>query len=349
MSKKERNQIPFFVEESEGCLWGTHHGSCMELVCETCLWDTHHGETDQKFSRPLLGFAFFCDLLTMKRLPENEETTGVGKKRPRSSCDNSPNGQLPSDITEIKKTVVYFSYPGENCSPNLETNKDSFEVTSFEFCASLSFLLQRIFRTIHGDGYHLGKLPEISEIYEFIKRLFVETEMEFSCGIVSLVYIFRAYLYHFYHQTFTPFLTEENWRSIIISSCLLASKLFDDLCMSNKEFAETFEKESLTLSLINSFELMMLRLLNFNLAVREEEYAGYANLVVLELQSVRSFVSSQTSPKEPQTEQQIASAAIPTEEPILKTATPDPPSKTPSQNWWEISLPPLSWVWAEQR
>jgi hypothetical protein len=289
----------------------------------------------------------------MKRLAENAEevVSTFGKKRPRNSegsesveprnNEGSENTFEQLHLPQSETVMIHFAHPHEDTSLNFQANnQDSFEVNSYDFCASLSLSLRKIFQVIHGDGYHLGKLPECYDIYQFISRVFIETDMEFSCGIISLIYIFRAYLHHFRHQTFTPFLTEENWRSIIISSCLLASKLFDDLCMTNQDFADTFEKESLTLSLINSFELMMLRLLNFNLTVTEEEYTRYANLVVVELHMFRSLDNTPKVHQTPVPDNPIV-------EPILKKSDSDSPPKPPSRTWWEISLPPLSWVWTE--
>lgn len=236
----------------------------------------------------------------------------------------------------------------ENLSPNDPTNclnpthywssnKLCISVTAHSFCYSLSCLIMKIFHQIHSDGYHMGSLPIQHEIYEFLGNIFLQTDMEFSCGIISIIYIYRAYQHHSQYHTYTPFLTVDNWRSIILICCLLSSKLHDDLCVSNKDFAEIFEQESLTLAMVNNYEIMMLRLLNFNLVVTNEEYLTYAQLIIKELE-VKSTGPSSSAEAD-------ASHVDSSEQQESQSSSSDQSSHIHSKNWWEITLTPLSWVW----
>ena len=220
-----------------------------------------------------------------------------------------------------------------------------------------------MFYEVRINNHTSGILPSCPEMNDFLARIFLNTDMEFSCGIIAIILIYRAYQSFLRFKTTIPFLTEENWRSIVLTSCLIASKLQDDLCMSNKDFAEIFEKESLTLKTLNSLELMMMRLLNFSFYVSQKEYNLYAKMVYGELLMLQAHIKSQDI------EENLLASPIylPSNSPSTSTSSLHPlygkgieqnqeikdqtsalkksQSIQDQKNWWDLSLSSLSWMW----
>jgi hypothetical protein len=312
----------------------------------------------------------------MKRSREEEESTEE-QKRQRSIF-------LPSPPTP---KLIYFKVRNPDGSespavPNPKLNED-FEVTPSEFCIAFTFVLQTFFSKIHSESCLAGEpLPDF-DLLTLLSSLFYVTDMEFSCAVVTIIYILRAYSRHRKQKSSEPFLTEENWRSITIASSLLASKLFDDLSMSNKDFAEIFEKESLTVSLLNSFELTMLRLLNFDLWISDSEYQNISEILTFELGLIQmtsarpksaASTAKDLTTTEPPIDQPVVTAteslpespkpkdphaskdAATTPAPLLQNPEPQAAAASTSSSagevvrkgWWDVSSTlssPLSWVW----
>ncbi len=68
-------------------------------------------------------------------------------------------------------------------------------------------------------------------------------------------------------------MTPRNWRVIVIASILAASKVWDDLCSWNIEFANLLPL--LALSAINRLEGVYLCALDYDLYISSSEYAKY--------------------------------------------------------------------------
>jgi len=64
-----------------------------------------------------------------------------------------------------------------------------------------------------------------------------------------------------------------NWKSIIFSAMVMASKVWDDLSMWNADFSQVCS--SFTLARINELELAMLDALKYDVKVLASEYAKY--------------------------------------------------------------------------
>ena len=68
-------------------------------------------------------------------------------------------------------------------------------------------------------------------------------------------------------------LTYKNWMSVIFSSMVMSSKVWDDLSMWNADFSQVCT--SFTLQRINELELAMLNALRYDVKVKASEYAKY--------------------------------------------------------------------------
>mmetsp|Transcript_17619 Transcript_17619/g.32788 ORF Transcript_17619/g.32788 Transcript_17619/m.32788 type:complete len:579 (+) Transcript_17619:241-1977(+) len=115
----------------------------------------------------------------------------------------------------------------------------------------------------------MKRVPKLSEVTKFFRDLFRKSQMESDCIIMSLIYVERLL-----KQTKGGIrLTYKNWNSIIFSSMVMSSKVWDDLSMWNADFSQVCS--SFTLQRINELELAMLNALRYDVKVKASEYAKY--------------------------------------------------------------------------
>lgn len=121
--------------------------------------------------------------------------------------------------------------------------------------------------------------PTLAEITRFYESIYQRSQMEHDTIIFSLIYVER--LIKSTGGILTP--THHNWRSLLFSCMVLASKVWDDLSMWNYDFANvtahTAGLKSFTLHRINELELALLKCLKFNVKVPASEYAKYYFLI----------------------------------------------------------------------
>ena len=148
-----------------------------------------------------------------------------------------------------------------------------------------------------------AEIPSLANIVQFYQEFYQRSQMEHDTILMSLIYVER--LIKETHGSLTP--TAENWRSVLLSCMILASKVWDDLSMWNIDFshvsaaskstssnaAKTNAKStehdpsssnsnvipSFSLQRINQLELAVLNCLNFNVKVAASEYAKYYFLI----------------------------------------------------------------------
>jgi len=129
-------------------------------------------------------------------------------------------------------------------------------------------------RRAPGDYRHLdtSSIPSLSQITDFYRSIFLRSQMEVDCIIISLIYVER--LIKKTHGSLTPRAT--NWRSILFSCMVLASKVWDDLSMWNCDFSK-IGPSGMTFSLArtNELEVALLRALEYKVKVNASEYAKY--------------------------------------------------------------------------
>mmetsp|Transcript_10097 Transcript_10097/g.18426 ORF Transcript_10097/g.18426 Transcript_10097/m.18426 type:complete len:766 (+) Transcript_10097:283-2580(+) len=129
-------------------------------------------------------------------------------------------------------------------------------------------------RRAPGDYRHLdtSSIPSLSQITDFYRSIFLRSQMEADCIIISLIYIER--LIKRSGGALTP--RANNWRSILFSCMVLASKVWDDLSMWNCDFSK-IGPSGVTFSLArtNELEIALLRALEYRVKVGASEYAKY--------------------------------------------------------------------------
>ena len=123
----------------------------------------------------------------------------------------------------------------------------------------------------------LHTLPSLTIIIKFFHEVFNRSKMEHDAIAISLIYIER--LVKETEGGAAP--TARNWKSVLFSSMVLASKVWDDLSMWNVDFSNICRQEgrdnsllsSFTLPRINQLERFVLNALNFNVQVTASQYA----------------------------------------------------------------------------
>ncbi|RLN91617.1 hypothetical protein BBJ28_00010788 [Nothophytophthora sp. Chile5] len=112
-------------------------------------------------------------------------------------------------------------------------------------------------------------VPSLADIGSFIKHVFARAQMESECIIMSLVYVER--LLKATSGALT--LRAENWRRLLFCSMVMASKVWDDLSMSNADFSKIWPE--LALKEMNELELAYLSAVEYNVRVSAASYAKY--------------------------------------------------------------------------
>jgi len=118
----------------------------------------------------------------------------------------------------------------------------------------------------------LYDVPTLDEITFFYRSVFLTSKMESDCIIISLIYVEK--IIRATNNGVRPAI--DNWRSLLFSSMILASKVWDDLSMWNVDFTEACPRGvTFSLQRINELEMAVLNCLNFDVKVRASEYAKY--------------------------------------------------------------------------
>jgi hypothetical protein len=121
-------------------------------------------------------------------------------------------------------------------------------------------------------------VPDLKVIEAFYQEFYRRSQMEHDTIIMSLIYVER--LIKETNGALAP--TLENWRSVLFSCMILASKVWDDLSMWNIDFSNVSAAtglSSFSLQRINQLELALLTSLSFSVKVPASEYAKYYFLI----------------------------------------------------------------------
>jgi len=125
--------------------------------------------------------------------------------------------------------------------------------------------------TANAIGYEqycdLTKPPSEEDIYLFINPIFHALKIKPESGVLAMVYIER--LLYSTNLTFDP----TNWRRVVLSSLILATKIYEELAVWNADFKEVFPK--LSVKDLNELEKSLLAYLDYNLTLNSSMYVKY--------------------------------------------------------------------------
>ena len=144
---------------------------------------------------------------------------------------------------------------------HLDPSKDEF------FFSEEKYILEKPDQFDEARLQLLRSTPSVENMYEFIKALFDCAQFSPECCIVALVYINRIIAF-----TGIP-LQPTTWRPLILSSLLVAQKVWDDKYLSNADFA--FIYPFFVTAEINKLEQKFLELIQYNVTVKSSMYAKY--------------------------------------------------------------------------
>uniref|UniRef100_A0A7S2SV86 WW domain-containing protein n=1 Tax=Rhizochromulina marina TaxID=1034831 RepID=A0A7S2SV86_9STRA len=112
-------------------------------------------------------------------------------------------------------------------------------------------------------------VPSLQELVTFFREIYVKSQMEIECIIMSLIYLERVTKVTKGSIQVRP----NNWKSLLVSTMIMASKVWDDLSMWNADFSQVCP--SFTLRRINELELALLDVLGYIVKVAASDYAKY--------------------------------------------------------------------------
>lgn len=119
--------------------------------------------------------------------------------------------------------------------------------------------------------YH-PSIPTLEDITDFYRDIFLRSQMEVDCIVISLIYIERLIKLTSGRLHPAPF----NWKSLLFSCMVLASKVWDDLSMWNSDFSKIGPGGmTFTLQRTNELEIALLTALEYKVKVGASEYAKY--------------------------------------------------------------------------
>ena len=115
----------------------------------------------------------------------------------------------------------------------------------------------------------MESVPSLNTIREYFKSIFSRSQLESECIIMTLIYIERL----FKCTTGRLYIRHDNWKSILFSTLMMSSKVWDDLSMWNVDFSQA--AKGFTLSHVNELEIAFLEAVGYNIRVSAGEYARY--------------------------------------------------------------------------
>ena len=113
--------------------------------------------------------------------------------------------------------------------------------------------------------------PEPQTIFDFMADIIILTKMEKEVIVLSLIYIERL----IYNTGLL--LTSRNWRRILLTSMIIANKIWDDNSFENSHFSQVFA--NLGINEINTLERIFLELINYKVYVKQSEYFKYLMMI----------------------------------------------------------------------
>ena len=119
------------------------------------------------------------------------------------------------------------------------------------------------------EQYMRESVPSLNTVREYFKNIFSRSQLESECIIMTLIYIERLIKC----TTGRLYIRHDNWKSIVFSTLMMSSKVWDDLSMWNVDFSQA--TRGFTLSHVNELEIAFLEAVGYSIRVSAGEYAKY--------------------------------------------------------------------------
>lgn len=126
---------------------------------------------------------------------------------------------------------------------------------------------RQVFDRVFNDPELYTEFPEVDDIKNHCMNIMVTCKMEKEVIMASLVYLERLLLLNDY------VLTVRNWRRLVLTSLIVASKIWDDESFENHNFSKVFSLYDT--EQINEMERMLLERIDYDVEVTRAEYTKY--------------------------------------------------------------------------
>ena len=109
--------------------------------------------------------------------------------------------------------------------------------------------------------------PGAEDVMRFIRDVMDKMQLTTECIVIALIYLEKVML------TGKIEIRDLNWKPLVFTATLLASKFWEDIIWYNVDFVENLQMFSLRS--INRLESEFLSLCDYNIYVSAEAYAQY--------------------------------------------------------------------------
>ena len=118
---------------------------------------------------------------------------------------------------------------------------------------------------INNDKVDVKRAPAFNVVFDFLNNIYRAERLAPECLVMCLAYTERL-------LASTPIrMHASNWRRLVLSSLILASKVWEDQAVWNVDFLSVFPMVSV--KDLNALERTYLRVLNYNVGMKASEYA----------------------------------------------------------------------------
>ena len=193
---------------------------------------------------------------------EKEEEIITSKYNNNESTNNNNNNQIT-----LKK--------GPLMAQNLQDIESSY-IIDIENIKELKIYLLSKFEVFDEDYMYISnsipakrlmESPDPQTIFEFCANIMLLTKIEKESIIVALIYIERLIF------NTGLLINSRNWRKIIFTALIMASKIWDDDSLENMHFSQIFTH--LKIGEINLLERNFMEMINYNLFIKFSEFMKY--------------------------------------------------------------------------
>ena len=113
--------------------------------------------------------------------------------------------------------------------------------------------------------------PSEAEVLKYIRKIFNKMQLATECIIVTLIYLEKLLLKSKVEIRYS------NWKAILFTSILLASKFWEDICFWNVDYVEALGLYPL--KSVNRMESEFVALCDYNIYVSAQMYENYYNTI----------------------------------------------------------------------
>jgi hypothetical protein len=124
------------------------------------------------------------------------------------------------------------------------------------------------------------------DILRFMRKIFDKMQLATECILVSLIYLEKIMTTSKIEVRFS------NWRPLLFTSILLASKFWEDICFWNADYSAALEMYPL--KSINRMESEFISLCDYNIYVSAELYSNYYNNIKEIFKTIKKDVNGQS-------------------------------------------------------